>query len=253
MGNAETGARFYYQLPTFAEQRRNELESRLRPVLNIADSYGCLVSRAVCALGKTPPASRHDSIIRDLIADVFDFLYEWPRLLLEGRVQVAFPLARRAYESLSLLSGFYQDSDLAQRWDRGQQIANAKVRQALAKLPFPEPEEATKKLYKFFSAGTHPNRDFVAERFLGDGNEYVLGSVGEPNLLLIVDHCHRLIQMWFWFGALVSYVAREPLRKYDPGYGDAYLEVTERAKRVTEWLVEQFNDLLDELQRQEGD
>jgi hypothetical protein len=33
-----------------------------------------------------------------------------------------------------------------------------------------------------FLAGTRPSGDFVPERFLGDGNEFVLGSAIEPNL-----------------------------------------------------------------------
>ncbi|MGA2403134.1 MAG: hypothetical protein ABSG91_15750, partial [Syntrophobacteraceae bacterium] len=98
----ESGASLYRELAFFAESRRKDLLSQLQPVVSITDSYGSLIARAVFALGKVPPKSRQDAVVRDLIADVFDFLYEWRRPLFEGRFHVAFPLARRAYESLSL-------------------------------------------------------------------------------------------------------------------------------------------------------
>jgi len=60
---------------------QEELTRQLQPVLDLADSYGLLVARAVLGMGSSPPKSRHETIVRDLIADVFDFLYEWPRPL----------------------------------------------------------------------------------------------------------------------------------------------------------------------------
>lgn len=245
-----SGADLYKKLPGLAEPRRRELSAMLQPVLDLGDAYGALVARAVKALGSTPPTDRHDSIVRDLIADVFDFLYEWPRPLFEGRPHVAFPLARRAYESLSLLSACVQDRSIAERWDRGKEIGNAEIRKALADLPFSESEEATRELYRFFSKGAHPNRDLVGERFLGDGNEFVLGSIGRPEVILVVDHCHYFVQMWFWFCALVGYVAREPLTRMDPEFGRDYLETAEQAKHIAEWLVESFNRLLEERHRE---
>ena len=247
-----SAASLYSQLGDFAEHRRKELTDQLTEVLEVADAYGHLVSRAVLALGSKPPETRQDVVVRDLIADVFDFLYEWPRPLFEGRLHVAFPIARRAYESLSLLSTCQQDEALAQRWDDGRQIGNAEVRKALATLPFAESEEDLRDLYRFFSKGAHPNRELVAERYLGEGNEFVLGSIGQPELLLIVDHCHHLIQMWFWFGAVVGHAARHALEEVDPDFGKDYLAVAERAKETAEWLVESFNALLEELREDDG-
>lgn len=237
-------ADLYRKLKSFADLRRKELTGQLQPVLDLADAYGSLIARAVAALGSTPPKSRQDSVVRDLIADVFDFLYEWPRPLFEGRLHVAFPLARRAYESLSLLSACYQDASIAERWDRGEQITNAEIRRALAKLPFPESEQALKDLYRFFSKGTHPNRDLIPERFLGDGNEFVLGSIGQPELVLIVDQCCRLVEMWFWLGALVGHVAEEILARTDPSFGNDYLAAAAQAREIGQWLVQRFNELL---------
>ena len=249
-GASGSGADLYSKLPAFARLRRKELEAQLRPVLDLADAYGSLVARAVVALGFTEPNDRQDSVVRDLIADVFDFLYEWPRPLLEGRLHVSYPLARRAYESLSLLSACLQDKSIAERWDGGEQIGNAAIRKALAKLPFRESETALQELYAFFSQGTHPNRRLVSERFLGDGNEFVLGSIGQPEMVLVVDQCHRLVEMWFWFGAIVSFAAGEALSDRDPSFGRDYLATADRAREVADWLVASFNRLLEERQKE---
>lgn len=219
-------------------------------MISLTDSYGSLVARAVFALGTVPPKSRHDVVVRDLIVDVFDFLYEWPRPLLEGRLHVAFPLARRAYESLSLLAACYQDASIAERWDRGKQIGNAEIREALAKMPLRESEESLKELYKFFSKGTHPNRELVGERFLGDGNEFVLGSIGKPDLLLTVLHCMRLVEMWYWFGALSGFAAREVLTQVDPTFGADYRNTAERASQIKKFLAEGFSHLWEEYETQ---
>jgi hypothetical protein len=248
LNRLKQGVELFRKLSFYAETRRKELVSQLQPVIDLADSYGSLVARAVFALGKVPPKSRQEVVVRDLIADVFDFLYEWPRPLFEGRLHVAFPLARRVYESLSLLSACYQNVSIAERWDRGEQIGNSEIRKALKGMPFPEAEEALREIYKFFSKGTHPNRDLISERFLGEGNEFVLGSIGRPNLLLVVEHCIRLVEMWFWFGAIVAWVAKETLSQADPSFGKEYLITAERAPGIKRSLSENFNRLLQEVQ-----
>ena len=219
-----------------------------QPVLDLAASYGSLVSRCVAAFGSVPPKSRSDVVIRDLIADVFDFLYEWGRPLFEGRVHVAFPLARRAYESLSLLSVCFQDRGIAERWDRGEQVGNAEIRKALANLPLPESEREMRDLYHFFSQGSHPNRNLVPERFLGDGNQFVLGSINQPELVFIVDHCRHLVDMWFWFVALTGFAAKEILVQSDPSFPNDYFPTAERAAEIKKWLNKVFNELLERRQ-----
>jgi hypothetical protein len=107
-----------------------------------------------------------------------------------------------------------------------------------------------KDLYKFFSKGTHPNRDLISERFLGGGNDFVLGSIGQPELVLIVDHCYRLVEMWFWFGALVGYVAKEILVRTDPAFGKDYQATAARAQEIAKWLIKSFNKLLEQRQKE---
>jgi hypothetical protein len=125
-------------------------------------------------LGKINPVDNQDVALRDLMADTFDFLYEARHLIIRGKAEIAYPLARRAYESLSLLVACHLEPKLAARWMGNKRVSNEDVRRVLAKHPKGETENATRELYKSFSNISHPNRDAVAYRFLGEGNEFVL-------------------------------------------------------------------------------
>ena len=120
------------------------------------------------------------------------------------------PLARRAYESLSLLVACELEPKLADRWMAGKQIGNAEVRRVLAAHPMGEPEAGTRKLYNFFSKTTHPNRSHMAHRYLGEGNEFVLGAIGRPSLALLADYAHKTLSLWFWFAAFVCFRGARP-------------------------------------------
>jgi hypothetical protein len=178
--NART---LYAELRRHAEIRSKELAPLLAPYLDLTDRYGEFVCGIVAVLGQMPPASPRDAATRDLIADVFDFLYEARALVTKGKLEVAYPLARRAYESLSLLVACTLEPKVADRWIAGKQIGHAEVRRVLAAHPMGEKETQTRELYDFFSKSTHPNRDHVAHRFLGEGNEFVLGAIGKPSLV----------------------------------------------------------------------
>ena len=241
-----TGEEEYSQLSEYANQRRQELTGMLSPFIGIIDRYGILLCKITAVVGHLPPVSTQDRVIRDLMADVFDFLWEWRRPLLEGRVQVAYPLARRAYESISLLSICAQDSSFAEKWESGKEIKNAAIRSALAGASFPENEESLRELYRFFSQAGHPNRGLVGYRFLGEGNEFVLGSIGKPSLVLIADHFTRMTQLWFWFAAVVSYFFREVVVKEYPSFGDDYLAIADEARNALGVLKGEFQRLLKE-------
>lgn len=237
----------YEQLPTFARQRNDEITEMAKPYITVTDSYARLIARVTFMLGHMKPTSTQDRVIRDLMADVFDFLYEARVLILQGKLAVAYPLARRAYESLSLLHLFSIDSKWAEKWDQGKKIENQDVRRQLAKHPHGEPEEELRALYKFFSLAAHPNRDLVADRLLGDGNEFVLGVIGVPELVLIVDYCTRHLGLWFWFAATITYFYREQISAIDPSYGVGYLETAREAQAVKKWLIESQKQLRAEL------
>ncbi len=176
---AKEGEARYAALNGLADRRFQELSRLLGPYIDVTDEYGRLICRLTLVLGSTPPKCGQDEVIRDLMADVFDFLLEARTLVLKGKREVAVPLARRAYESLSLMVACHQNAKLAAIWAAGKKISNREVRKLLAAHPFGEPEVRTKELYGSFSKAAHPNRDLVAHRFLGEGNESVLGSSGE--------------------------------------------------------------------------
>jgi hypothetical protein len=70
------GAIDYKRLPEYAAQRYRELSGMVTPYVQVTDRYGELVCVLVRALGRVPPNCTQDEVCRDLLADVFDFLYE---------------------------------------------------------------------------------------------------------------------------------------------------------------------------------
>ena len=251
---SETKALFD-QLPEFAATRYREIVSMAGPYIDSTDRYARLVARLVSFLGHTPPKDGQDRVIRDLMADVFDFLYEARPLILGGKLSVAFPLARRAFESLSLLHLCALEPKWAAKWQSGKQIGNAEVRKALGAHPMGEPEAEMKELYKFFSEATHPNRSLIPQRLLGEGNEFVLGLIGKPELYFVVDYCSKHLELWHWFAATVSYFYRESIGPVDRAYFHEYHECCEQAKPVKKGLVESLPALHAEaleIERVEG-
>jgi len=234
----------YAALDEYAALRRHELSEMLRPYIEVTDQYGALICRVTLILGKTPPRSKLDTVLRDLMADVFDFLYEARPLIVKGKLEIAYPLARRAYESLSLMVACFLDPKIADRWTAGKHIGNAEVRCVLGQHPMGESEEKMRDLYKFFSMATHPNRSLVAQRFLGEGNEFVLGAVGRPSLAFLADYALKTLNLWYWFGAFVNFVYLDVLGKNDPKILKDYNRTMKTAQDVAPWLSEQFNRVL---------
>jgi hypothetical protein len=225
------------QLPEFAAIRLQEITGMAGSYILATDRHARLVSRLVSILGHTPPKDDQDRVIRDLLADVFDFLYEARPLILSGKLSVAYPLARRAYESLSLLHLCVLEPNWATKWQAGKQIGNAEVRKALGAHPMGESEAEMKELYKFFSEASHPNRSLVSHRLLGEGNEFVLGVIGRPELFQVVDYCAKHLELWHWFAATVTYFYSGAIKRMDGDYFDEYHKCSEAAKPVKEWLV----------------
>lgn len=240
----------YEKLREYAIVRERELAGMMEPYVGLADSYGHLIVRLTTVLGRIKSKDIQDVVIRDLMADVFDSLYEARTCLLAGKCTVVYPIARRAYESLSLLHLCALEPDWARKWQSGKPIWNGEVRRALAAHSMGEPKANTDHLYDFFCAATHPNRDLVAHRFLGDGNEFVLGVIGQPNLVMIADCCIKLVDMWFWLTATVSYFYRSHLEQHDRSYFDAYLCLAADAQEIKRQLVDDYNQVLAEVRRE---
>lgn len=238
----------YANLVRYTELRTREISGMAQPYIQVTDRYGRLIARLTLLLGGINPSGTQDVTVRDLMADVFDCLYESRSLILSGKCTVTYPIARRAYESLSLLHLCTLDATWAERWERGVKISNKDIRRGLAKHPMGEPEAQTKELYNFFCLATHPNRDLVPYRFLGRGNSFVLGVIGKPDLILVTDYAMKHLEMWFWLTATVSYFYRRQINDQDKSYFHAYMEAYKQAKAVKSDLAENFNRLLREAQ-----
>src|SRR4051794_3254480 len=175
----------------------------LKPYIHTTDAYADLVCEIVDVIGTVRPDDLQDIVVRDLLGDVFDSLHEARRIILTGKCSTAYPVARRVYEALSLLALCALDSDIAAKWESEKEIWNNEVKQRLAKHPLGESDDSMKKLASFFTLGAHPNRALIPRRFLGEGNEFVLGSVGAPSLVLVTEHCTIHLRMWFWLTAML--------------------------------------------------
>jgi hypothetical protein len=135
----EDGRRAYAELTEHAALRTEEISPMLEPFTQLTDRYGELVCEITLIPGKAQPSSKRDVAMRDLMADVFDFLVETRSLIIKGKLEIAYPLARRAYESLSLMVACHLDEGLAERWMAGKQIGNVEVRRILGDHPIGEP------------------------------------------------------------------------------------------------------------------
>jgi hypothetical protein len=227
-------------------KRTREISGMLKPYLKVTDAYAGLVCEIVDVIGAEKPGSTQDIVVRDLLADVFDALVEARRIILTGKCSTAYPMARRVYESLSLMAVCALDAKIAAEWHSGKEIPNRKVRTELAKHLLGEPEDDTKKLYKFFTLGAHPNRDLIPRRFLGEGNEFVLGSVCTPNLVLVTEYCTIHLRMWFWFTAVLLHYYQRLVDAAVPDFGPRYLHVADTAQKLQAELDRNYVRLLRE-------
>jgi len=236
----------FEQFPVFAAKRSQELSKIFRPYIEITDKYARLVSRLTYLLGHIEPANTQDKVVRDLTADVFDFLYESRDLIAGGKLIFAYPLARRAYESLSLLNLCLLEENWADKWQKGKEIPNGVVRKHLSEHPMGEPLEDLKKLYNFFCTATHPNRGMIGERRLGEGNKYVLGMIGIPDIHSIAEYCIIHIELWHWFMLSVTFFYTDKLLSHDPTYlipNGIYDQTIKEGNLLKKWLVESFSQL----------
>ncbi len=239
MGNAE-----YKMLPNYSNKRKSELSNIFINEVNLLNEYEELLCRLTIVLGHTTPKGITDKSIRDILADIFDFLYISRRLIFQNYGSVAFPLLRRAFESISLMVYLIYCPEKALDWDKGKEIKNAEVRNFLDSHPLGESGKLLKESYTFYSGATHPNREYIPSRFLGEGNKFVLGAIGPVNLLIIADFILKLIQLWFWFGATISYYYLGVYDKIDKSYGKDYLRIGDKANIVAENLAKYRNELI---------
>ncbi len=238
----------YDLLPEYAATREKESSEMFRPFIEATDKFGKLISRLIYLLGDSAPVGAQEAVIRDVAADIFDFLYNSRSSILSGELHVAYPLMRRSFESLCLLHACILHKDIAEKWQGGKKFENRDLRKILAEHPMGEAEVHLKEMYGFFSRATHPNREMLAGRRLGEGNRWVLGAISMPEPVVMVDHCMKVLEMWFWLCASVTHHYKKRLTKGHRDYMHLYYEAVDFEKKVYEWLVGQFNRLLPEAQ-----
>ncbi len=238
--------RQYSDLLEYAARRQSELVPMLRPYLDVTDAYGVLLCEIVLILGESAPGTAIEAARRDLLCDVFDFLYESRSHIVKGTIEIAHPLARRAYESLSLLVASDLDESVGQRWMDQRKLDNSEIRRVLGSHPNGESEVKLRELYNFFCKASHPNRAMVAHRLLGEGNQFTLGAVGRPSLAILADYAIKTLDLWFWFGAFASSKYLPLLEKADPDFSGSYLRVSQNAPSVRMWLTQQMNRMIAE-------
>lgn len=230
----------YKQVAEIIDSRTNELVDMLKPFVDCTDEYGVFVCRIVNILGKIKPQSALDAVTRDLLADAFDSLFEGRRSLVSGRVNVAFPVVRRAFESISLMVACHVSPDVLRDWNKGKKISNGRVRAVLDEHPLGEKKANTNEMYDFFCLGTHPNRSLIAHRFLGDGNEFTLGAIAVPNVQLTLYVCSKVLSLWFWLAAFIGLVYTKTVVPMDSTFDKEYFELQRRAQETIEWIRVNF-------------
>ncbi len=226
----------YSTVQEWEAKRTVELSRIYSPYVRVTDAYADLVCEIVDVIGKKKPKSVQGVVVRDLLGDIFDALYEARRVILTGKCSIAYPLGRRVFESVSLMALCILDEKCAAKWHSGAEIPNSEVRRKLGAHPLGEDEKSMKDLYRFFSGGAHPNRDLIPRRFLGEGNEFTLGAVPKPSMALVTEYC--MIHLRHFYCDLVDPAS--------PDFGKRYLHVADAAQKLQAQLETNFERLAKE-------
>ena len=92
-----------------------ELQAKFDSFVRVTDTALELASAMILVVGEVAPTSNQARTVRDLAADVFDFLPESTSLLIRGRPHLAYPMLRRCFESSCQLAACVLDAGYAGR------------------------------------------------------------------------------------------------------------------------------------------
>jgi hypothetical protein len=248
----EEAIKLYDSFDSMYNRRVEAFDFILKPYFEVVNDYGRLFSRIHYITGFIKPKNEIDTIQRDLSSDAFDFLNETKYLIKRGQFNITYPIARRAFESITLMVAFNLKNELAIKWKGGGEIPNKDVRNVLDNFKEigGESRESMKSLYDFFSKKSHPNYAAIPHGLIGLGNYYAIGPIPEPLLLLIVDLCIEIIDLWFWLIAFMWYYNLDNVSTYDPSFKNYYLVKKHKVLEVRNWLFEQRLSLIEELKIQ---
>jgi hypothetical protein len=234
------GEKLFALLTRYAATRNADLSEMLKRYVDVTDCFATLICALTCMLSDQATKGVQDRVV----ADAFDFLYEARSLTLKSNVTVSYPLARRAYESYLLLELCTFDERFAEKWESGNIITNSTVRTELVKHLGASDDD--RKLYQYFSLGTHPNRGAVLERIHGHGDKFVLGSIGSPHKAETFEHCAIGLHLWCWLVVCVTRFYYDELSiDVHLAYTNAYVDAVRLADEVLDWLWKEHKRLLE--------
>ena len=234
----DLGESEFKNLPEYERTRSRELSEIYSDELKLIEDYERLVCRMIVMLGEVEPKDNLDRCMRDLTCDAFDVLYVCKTVILRNYYPLGFPMLRRVYETVCLVHYFHLLPSKADKWEKGHQFDNNEIRKFLNSHPMGEKEGTLREMYKFYTKGTHVNREFIPCRYLGEGNQFTLGSIVRPDLFVTTDYLEQTIRLWFWFVALVVYHYKELFASSDTTFGKDYLAVANRAQLAIQSLYE---------------
>ena len=123
------------------------------PHFSAFDNYRRMLIALNIILGQHKPKDDCDKTIRNFMANTYDLLEELIPILRRGRHNVASLLVRRIYENVSLVNAFLLNTDIHNKWMKGDEIPNWEVRKELDKSALGAEIESTKYIYYHFLIG----------------------------------------------------------------------------------------------------
>lgn len=226
-------------MDTISLEKETALSETFKAYVRIFSRYEALACQLTLQLGDHPPASEVDRACRDLFADTFDSLYVARRLVLRHYASSAFPLIRRAFETICLMEYFPHAPDRAKAWLRDEEIKNVEIRKFLEALGS-ESGDGLKAVYKFLAGGAHPTRSFIPKRLLGDGNRFVLGSIMPLMYSGVSEYVLESLRTWFWYMAVANFTFMSMSLPVNSVYCDEYMSTAEEAQRAIKRLAQQM-------------
>ncbi len=234
----------FSELAGIEADRRVVIEEMFEHEFGFIDDCLALAAKQVEILGSIRPTSVEDVSMRDLGCDAFEFLYGARGAIASNRSSVAFPVMRRAFESVTLCNLFITKPEFAQAWAKGKTISNTDVWKNLEHNPNIGSITEIREVYKHFSQGTHANRTHIPYLFLGEGNQFTLGAIPPVDALTLGTHLRDLVQLCYWYVGVFLWFYRESLPAiFGSDFAREFLGLTPRLKEIRLTLDEQLDRL----------
>lgn len=220
-----------------AAYRRSRRE--LAEAVAVAEGYECLLARIALILADLPPHGDAERALRDLAAEAFDTLRLAKYLALSGFPGACFALLRRAFELTSLLYTFSLEPGMVGAWWQGKEVRNWETRDVLGTRFQVEVRGSLDLQYDILCDWTHPNRDTVAARRLGEDEEFELGAGAPPDTPASMYAVFNLLMLWHWLVVVLAAHYIDEIDAVDPEFRadhnrlhEQYVELDARLRRM---------------------